>query len=84
MERFAKAINVYNYFRSISFSSSLLFEINVMNFKNMPNFYVKSISKVILILPLRYTNADMKISLYILNHVKVIQWKFPILNRKNS
>ena len=32
----------------------------------------------------RYTNADLKISLYILNHVKVIQWKFRILNRKNS
>ena len=32
----------------------------------------------------RSTNADLKISLYILNHVKVIQWKFRNPNRKNS
>ena len=33
---------------------------------------------------LRYANADLKISLYILNHIKMIPWKFCILNRKNS
>ena len=29
-ERFAKIVNVYNYFRSISFSYSLLHEMNIM------------------------------------------------------
>ena len=32
LESFAKIVNSYNYFRSISFSRSLLYEINIMNF----------------------------------------------------
>ena len=32
----------------------------------------------------RYTNADLKISLYIQIHIKIIPRKFSILNRKNS
>ena len=31
-----------------------------------------------------YTNADLKISLYILFDTKVLPWKFCILNRENS
>ena len=30
----------------------------------------------------RYTNADLKISLFVLTHIKVIPWKFSILNPK--
>ena len=33
---------------------------------------------------LRYTNADLKFALYVQVHIKVISWKFIILNRKNS
>ena len=33
---------------------------------------------------LRYTNADLKISLYVCVHIKTIPWKFHILNPKNS
>ena len=32
MERFAIIFNGYNYFRNISFSHSLLYEINIINF----------------------------------------------------
>ena len=32
----------------------------------------------------RYTNADLKISLYVCVHKKKIPWKFCILNSKNS
>ena len=32
----------------------------------------------------RYTNADLKISLYVSVHIKTIPWKFRILNPKNS
>ena len=32
----------------------------------------------------RYTNADLKISLYVCVHVKAIPWKFCILNPKSS
>ena len=32
----------------------------------------------------RYTNADLKISLYVRFHKKMIPWKFPTLNLKNS
>ena len=31
-----------------------------------------------------YTNADLKISLYACVHVKIMPWKFRILNPKNS
>ena len=31
-----------------------------------------------------YINADLKISLFVLIHIKVIPWKFWILNPKNS
>ena len=34
--------------------------------------------------PSRYTNAEMKISLYIQIHIKIIRSKFRILDRKNS
>ena len=30
------------------------------------------------------TNTVLKISLYILIHLKIIPWKFRVLNRKNS
>ena len=33
---------------------------------------------------LRYTNADLKNSLYVRVHLKTIPWKFCILNPKNS
>ena len=33
---------------------------------------------------LKYTNADLKISLFALIHIKIISWKFRILNPKNS
>ena len=33
---------------------------------------------------LKYTNVDLKISLYVLIHTKIIPWKFHILNFKNS
>ena len=32
----------------------------------------------------RYTNADLKISLYVCVHIKLIPWKFRFLNPKNS
>ena len=32
----------------------------------------------------RYTNADLEISLYVAIHIKIIFWKFFILNPKNS
>ena len=32
MGHFAKIVNSYNYFRNISFSRSLLYEINIINF----------------------------------------------------
>ena len=32
----------------------------------------------------RYTNADLKISLYVRVHIKLVLWKFHILNPKNS
>ena len=32
MERFAEIVNEYNYFRNISFSRSLLYEMNIMNY----------------------------------------------------
>ena len=35
-------------------------------------------------IPVRDTNADLKISLYVYVHVKIITWKFRILNPKNS
>ena len=28
----------------------------------------------------RYTNAGLKVSLYVCAHTKIIPWKFPILN----
>ena len=31
-----------------------------------------------------YTNADLKISVYVYVHIKTIPWKFRILNPKNS
>ena len=31
-----------------------------------------------------YTNADLKISLYVCVHIKKLPWKFRILNPKNS
>ena len=34
MEHFAKIVNSYNYFCNISFSRSLLYEINIINFFN--------------------------------------------------
>ena len=49
MERFGKIVNGYNYFRSISFSGSLLFETNITIFEYMSNFFSKSILNVILI-----------------------------------
>ena len=33
---------------------------------------------------LMYTNADLKISLYVCVHIKTIQWKFCMFNPKNS
>ena len=32
----------------------------------------------------RYTNADLKISLYVCVQIKIVPWKFRILNYKNS
>ena len=32
----------------------------------------------------RYTNADLKISLYVRVHIKLIPWKFRLLNPENS
>ena len=32
----------------------------------------------------RYTNVDLKISLYVCVHIKTIPWKFCFLNPKNS
>ena len=32
----------------------------------------------------RYTNADLKISLYVWVHIKTVTWKFRILNPRNS
>ena len=31
-----------------------------------------------------YTNADLKISLYVPVHIEIIPWKFRILNPSNS
>ena len=33
---------------------------------------------------LRYTNADLKMSLYVRVHIKMIPWKIRILNPRNS
>ena len=33
---------------------------------------------------LKHTNADLKISVDILIHIKIIPWKIPTLDRKNS
>ena len=34
--------------------------------------------------PERYTNADLKISVYVRVHMKTIPWKFHILDPKSS
>ena len=34
--------------------------------------------------PLKYTKAELKISPYLQIHIKIIPWKFCILNQKNS
>ena len=36
------------------------------------------------LIKLRYNNADMKISLYVLVHIEILPSKFRILNSKNS
>ena len=44
----------------------------------------KSIDGLLLKFTWRYTNVDLKISPYIVIAIKVISWKFRILNPKNS
>ena len=36
------------------------------------------------LIKLRYTNADMKISLYVLIHIEILPSKFRFLNSKNT
>ena len=56
----------------------------------MPELYVQSLTKSVkqdsflVIYVDHLINADLKISLYIQIHIKIIPWKFRILNRKNS
>ena len=59
---------------------------NFYSKKTAPKFNVRSHAtpdKDIL-LYWRNTNVDLKISLYVCAHLQIIQWKFRILNPKNS
>ena len=48
------------------------------------NRKTKKICEILTILVKRYTNADLKISLYVCADIKTISWKFRFLNPKNS
>ena len=48
------------------------------------NLIRKSPETKVVLKTLRYTNADLKISLYVRAHIKTIPWKFCIVNPRNS
>ena len=61
----------------------LIFKIYIYNSRRSESLILKSLIKR-KHESLRYTNADLKISLYARLHIKTMPWKFLILKRTNS